>query len=80
MRERQHHDGRTHVENDWPCIDNATRERSHMFDRREIPQQIARLGAHIEQNELNQAQEKQQRNCAEGNNRRDDLVPSQNGC
>src|SRR4029077_5014717 len=80
VRKRQHHDGHAHVENNWACIYHAARERSHVFDRREIAQQIARFRAHIEQNELNQAQEKQKRNCAEGNDCRDDLVSGQNGC
>jgi len=74
VREHQHHDGHAHVENDWPCIDHSTRERPHMFDRREVPQQVARFGAHIEQNELNQTEEKKQCNCAKRDDRRDDLV------
>src|SRR4029434_10587164 len=77
MCERQHHDSHAHVEDDWPCIYYDTRKCSHVLERREVAQQIACLGAYIEQNELNQAEEKQQRNRTKGNDSRDDLVSGQ---
>ena len=78
MGERQHDDGHADVENDWPCIDYTAGERSHVFDCGEIAQQVARCGAHIEKDELNQAEKKQQRNRTEGNDRSNDLVPREN--
>src|SRR5206468_10835125 len=67
VRKHQHQDGHAYVENDWACVYHAARECSHVFDGREIAQQIARFGAHIEKNELNKAKKKYQRNCEEGN-------------
>src|SRR5438552_15926741 len=80
IREHQHDNGHAHVENDRPRVDDTSGERSHVFDRRKIAQQIARLGGYIEQDELHQAKEKKQRNCAERNDRRNYLVPGQHRC
>src|SRR4029453_19046894 len=75
-----HNNGHAHVENDRPRVDDTPGERSHVFDRRKIAQQVARLGGYIEQDELHQAEEKQQRNCAERNDRRNNLVPGEHRC
>src|SRR4029077_9265851 len=76
----EHANGHAHVENDRPRVDDTPGERSHVFDRRKIAQQLARLGGYIEQNELHQTEEKKQRNCAERNDRGNNLVPGQHRC
>ena len=58
MRERQHHNGHAQVENNWPRIDHAPGECSHVFDRGEITQQIACCGIDIQKDELNETEKK----------------------
>ena len=58
ISERQHQNGHTHIEHDWPAIDYAPRECPHVFDGGEVAQQIASPRSNIQKDELNQAEKK----------------------
>src|SRR3984893_10905794 len=45
-----------------------------MLDRGEVAEQIARRRTDIEEDELHQSEKEQERDCAEGNDRSDDLI------
>ena len=49
-----------------------------MLDCGEVAKQVARRGANIEKNELNQSEKEQQGNRAERDDRRNNLVLGQN--